>query len=148
MLIELTPEVEALLSRFSPEEREMLMKDIGKTAKVKKDKAVKELSPEYLAAQEALAKFVSEYKDFVDTYESLKAEFAKHKVRTHVKVATKGYDFNLPDTSIYEKGTTNVVATFGVSGWQDQMIAAGFTSGQVQAIYKANSTAKKKNAVA
>lgn len=145
--MELTPEVESLLSRFTPEEREMLMKDIGKSAvRVKKEKAPKEVSPEFLAAEAALETFKKEFSDFVSQYESLKAEFAKYKTKTHVKVATKSYDFKLPDTNIYEKGTATVVATFGVAGWQDAMVAAGYTNGQVQAIYKAVSIAKKANA--
>ena len=144
-ITEMSPELQAILSRLAPEERAILTAEIAKK-KPRAKTAPKELPAELIAAQADLDKFVAENKDFISHYEGLKSKVASFKKTVRVKLATRQYKFTpeTGDPGIYDKETGQVICIFKEKDWQEQFLGAGYTHGQVQAIYKAMSLLKKK----
>ena len=141
-------DINELLSRFTEEERTLLMSEVAKsTRKAKGPKTPKELPAELVAAQAALASFESENSSVIRELRKLEAEVSKHRKSVHVRLSTRQYRFQpeTGDPGIYDKTTNELICVFKEEGWQDQFTGAGYTHGQVQAIYKAMSTLKKKN---
>lgn len=138
-----SPAVAELLKQLSADELSELKKALG----VKKGRAPKEQTPEYLEAKAELDAVIAENPEFVTKYEN-----AKEKLRgvkgTRVVHATKRYDFDLESGEIVDRETKDVVGVFGNDGWQKGMRDAGFTAGQVAAVSKSVRTASKKEEAA
>lgn len=142
---EQSPNIKSLLGSLTPEELKELKVALG----VKKARAPKEQTPEYLEAKAELDAIKAEAPEFIARYEEAK-EKLKGVKGTRVVLATKRYDFDPASETgeIKARETGEVVAIYGQEGWQKAMREAGFTSGQVAAVSKTVRTATAKAAAA
>lgn len=123
--------IQEFISALTPEDLLTLKESLG----VRKVRAKKDQSPEFLAAKTELDDLIAENPEIIAKYEDAKEKLRGMKAVRKV-LATRQYNLDEDTGEVTARDNGEAICVFDTEGWQSKMRAEQFTVGQCAAVSK------------